>query len=33
GTVSTVPEPATVLLFAGGLVGLGVVARRRKRTA
>ena len=31
GTVSTVPEPATVLLLAGGLVGVGVVARRRRR--
>jgi hypothetical protein len=30
GTVSTVPEPATALLLAGGLLGVGVAARRRR---
>ncbi len=28
-----VPEPATVVLFAGGLIGLGVVAMRRRTRA
>ena len=31
GTVSTAPEPATVLLVAAGLVGIGAAARRRTR--
>ena len=30
GTVSTVPEPTTVVLLAGGLVAIGAVARRRR---
>jgi hypothetical protein len=31
GTVNTAPEPATVLLVAAGLVGIGAAARRRAR--
>jgi CHRD domain/PEP-CTERM motif len=30
GAVTTVPEPSTVLLMAGGLVAVGVMARRRR---
>jgi hypothetical protein len=30
GTVTTTPEPATALLLAAGLIGVGTVARRRR---
>ncbi|HEY0777836.1 MAG TPA: PEP-CTERM sorting domain-containing protein [Gemmatirosa sp.] len=31
--VTATPEPATIALVAGGLLGLGTAARRRRRTA
>jgi hypothetical protein len=30
GVVNAIPEPSTIALFGMGLLGLGVIARRRK---